>query len=78
MFEQMINIPTTDSVNKFHKAICKVPCDVDLVTQNFRYIVDAKSIMGIFSLDLSRPVILKAHTDDPEVVTQIKNLLAEF
>ena len=75
MFEQMISIPTTDAVNRFHKGICKVDCDVDLVTQNFRYIIDAKSIMGIYSLDLSRPVILKAHTDDAAVIAQIKDVL---
>lgn len=37
--------------------------DVDLISG--RYAVDAKSIMGIFSLDLSKPIELKAHTDEP-------------
>ncbi len=31
-----------------------------------RYAVDAKSIMGIFSLDLSKPIELNAHTDDAD------------
>ena len=33
-----------------------------------RYAVDAKSIMGIFSLDLSKPIKLQAHTEDPEAL----------
>ena len=38
--------------------------DIDLVSG--RYAIDAKSIMGIFSLDLSKPIQLNAHTDDAE------------
>ena len=40
--------------------------DIDLVSG--RYAVDAKSIMGIFSLDLSKPIKLQAHTEDPEAL----------
>ena len=38
--------------------------DIDLVSG--RYAIDAKSIMGIFSLDLSKAIKLQAHTEDPE------------
>jgi phosphotransferase system HPr-like phosphotransfer protein len=38
--------------------------DIDL--KSGRYAVDAKSIMGIFSLDLSKPIELIAHTEDAE------------
>ena len=41
----------------------KYDFEVDLVSG--RYTVDAKSIMGIFSLDLSKPIELNAHTDNP-------------
>ena len=37
-------------------------CDFDLVSG--RYVIDAKSIMGIFSLDLSKPIDLAIHTED--------------
>ena len=40
--------------------------DIDLVSG--RYAIDAKSIMGIFSLDLSKPIKLQAHTEDPEAL----------
>ena len=36
-------------------------CDFDLVSG--RYVIDAKSIMGIFSLDLSKPIDLNIHAD---------------
>jgi phosphotransferase system HPr-like phosphotransfer protein len=42
--------------------------DIDLVSG--RYAVDAKSIMGIFSLDLSKPIKLQAHTEDPEALVK--------
>ena len=42
----------------------KYEFDIDLVSG--RYAVDAKSIMGIFSLDLSKPIELNIHTDDAE------------
>ena len=38
--------------------------DIDLVSG--RYAIDAKSIMGIFSLDLSKPIELNAHTDNAD------------
>lgn len=53
-----------EDVKNFVNALNKFTFDVDLVSG--RYAVDAKSIMGIFSLDLSKPVTLQAHTEDPE------------
>ena len=39
-------------------------CDFDIDLESGRYIVDAKSIMGIFSLDLSKPIKMNVYTDD--------------
>ncbi len=41
-------------------------CDYDVDLASGRYAVDAKSIMGIFSLDLSNPIELTAHTDNAD------------
>ena len=55
------------SLNSIHKVkaivneISKFDCDFDLVSG--RYVIDAKSIMGIFSLDLSKPIDLNIHAD---------------
>jgi len=51
-------------VQVFVNTLMKFPFDIDLVSG--RYIVDAKSIMGIYSLDLNSEIELRAHTEDAE------------
>ncbi len=51
-----ISLDTIDKVKAFVNDVIKFDCDFDL--RSSRYIVDAKSIMGIFSLDLSQPIDL--------------------
>ena len=53
---------TTESVKSFVNIISQFDFDMDL--RCGRYVVDAKSILGIFSLDLNRPVVLEVHTED--------------
>ena len=59
-----IFLKTIIDVKNFVNAINDFDFDVDLVSG--RYVVDAKSIMGIFSLDLSRPITLRVFSDDLE------------
>ena len=64
-----IRLNTIEKVKDFVNIVSKFDADMDLVASNSRYIVDAKSIMGIFSLDLSKDltlVIHKENTDDIE------------
>ena len=63
---QEINIVLRDmqSIREFVQAVVLLDYDVDLVQG--RYIVDAKSIMGIFSLNLSQPIELVIHSDNDE------------
>lgn len=49
-------------VKEFVNIMNKCEFDVDLVSG--RYIVDAKSIMGIFSLDLAKPIVANIYSDD--------------
>ena len=56
-----ISLNSIDKVKSFVNAITKFDYDFDLVSG--RYVIDAKSIMGIFSLDLSKPIDLKIHAD---------------
>ena len=58
----MISLNSIDKVKSFVNDISKFNFDFDLVSG--RYVIDAKSIMGIFSLDLSKPIDLAIHTDD--------------
>ena len=55
---------TTESVKSFVNIISQFDFDMDL--RCGRYVVDAKSILGIFSLDLNRPVVLEVHSEDCE------------
>ena len=52
----------TDHVRNFVSLVNRYPYDMDL--RSGRYVVDAKSILGIFSIDLSRPIRLDIYSDD--------------
>ena len=52
----------TDHVRNFVILVNRYPYDMDL--RSGRYVVDAKSILGIFSIDLSRPIRLDIYSDD--------------
>ena len=54
-----ISLNSIDKVKAFVNDITKFDNDFDLVSG--RYVIDAKSIMGIFSLDLSKPIELNIH-----------------
>lgn len=57
-----ISLNSIDKVKAFVNEITKFDSDFDLVSG--RYVIDAKSIMGIFSLDLSKPIDLNIHAQD--------------
>lgn len=57
-----ISLNSIDKVKAFVNEISKFDCDFDLVSG--RYVIDAKSIMGIFSLDLTKPIDLNIHSED--------------
>lgn len=57
-----ISLNSIDKVKSFVNDLAKFDADFDLVSG--RYIIDAKSIMGIFSLDLSKPIDLNIHTEN--------------
>ena len=66
-----ISLNSIDKVKSFVNDITKFDYDFDLVSG--RYVIDAKSIMGIFSLDLSKPIDLNIHADDNvEEIMEIK------
>ena len=57
-----ISLNSIDKVKSFVNDITKFNNDFDLVSG--RYVIDAKSIMGIFSLDLSKPINLNIHAEE--------------
>lgn len=57
-----ISLNSIDKVKAFVNDVMKFDVDFDLVSG--RYVIDAKSIMGIFSLDLSKPIELNIHAEN--------------
>lgn len=68
-----IKLSTIEDIRKFVDIVTRQDYDIDL--SSGRYVVDAKSIMGIFSLDLMNKILLTAHTDDVE---DLKKALAAY
>ena len=62
MKRERIMLKTINDVKAFVNSVAKYDFDVDLLSG--RYAVDAKSIMGIFSLDLSKAITMEIHSDD--------------
>ena len=69
-----ISLNSIDKVKAFVNEITKFDNDFDLVSG--RYVIDAKSIMGIFSLDLSKPIELNIHSETN--IDEILNILAPY
>lgn len=59
-----IRLTMTDHVKNFVSIVNRYPYEMDL--RSGRYVVDAKSILGIFSIDLSRPIRMDIYSDDCE------------
>lgn len=70
-----ISLNSIDKVKSFVNIITKYDYDFDLISG--RYVIDAKSIMGIFSLDLSKPIQLNIHmeTEDNEIMEALQPYL---
>jgi phosphotransferase system HPr-like phosphotransfer protein len=69
-----ISLSSIDKVKTFVNLINRFDYDFDLVSG--RYVIDAKSIMGIFSLDLSKPITLNIHADNADADAIVKELEA--
>lgn len=69
-----ISLNSIDKVKSFVNVIGQFDSDFDLISG--RYVIDAKSIMGIFSLDLSQPIDLTIHADnDADIIKALDDYL---
>ncbi len=77
MLAVKISLNSIDKVKSFVNDISGFNAEFDLVSG--RYVIDAKSIMGIFSLDISKPIDLNIHAEDEvdDIMAAIKPYLAE-
>ena len=72
----VIKLNTIDKVKDFVSRVSTFDCDVDILYG--RYIIDGKSIMGIFSLDLTNPVTVMIHTDDYDELKRFFKMMEDF
>ena len=75
MKKYLVRLNQIEQAKNFNTVVTHFDVDMDLVTG--RYIIDAKSIMGIFSLDLSKQIELHIHTEDDNLAYSIATALKE-
>ncbi|NLJ66149.1 MAG: HPr family phosphocarrier protein [Clostridiales bacterium] len=57
-----VKLTLAEDVKNFVNIVSKYPYEIDL--RSGRHVIDAKSILGIFSLDLSKPIVVEIYSDD--------------
>ena len=76
MTETNIILKDITAIRDFVQKVILLDYEVDLIQG--RYIVDAKSIMGIFALDILSPISLVAHTDNADAFfAQIQDIIVK-
>ncbi len=72
--EKTICLKTISDVKQFVDIVSKCTYDIELV--NEKYVIDAKSILGIFSLDLSKPIKMVIHSNEcNELLEELSNFI---
>ncbi len=64
MITKTVRLDTVERIKAFVNEVNQCPFEIDLMSG--RYVINAKSIMGIFSLDISRPLEMRIYCDNPE------------
>lgn len=71
-----LSLNCINDVKEFVNIVTKYDFEIDLTSG--RYVVDAKSIMGIFSLDLSKPIKAEVHSDDcDKFIADVKKFIVD-
>ena len=75
MLTVKVRLDSVEKVKEFSAAISRVDAECELVEGV--HILDAKSIMGIFSLNLEEPIRLDIHSEDRNILDRLKNFIVE-
>ena len=77
MTQVKIRLQQVDQVKDFVNLLSRYPYEIDLVSG--RYTIDAKSLLGIYSLDLSNPLTLVIYSEDcGELLEQLHAILPSY
>ncbi|NLJ41177.1 MAG: HPr family phosphocarrier protein [Clostridiales bacterium] len=69
-----ILLSLAENVKRFNSIVSKYPYEIDL--RSGRHLIDAKSLLGIYSLDLNKPVIVEIYSDDcDDLLEEIKDFM---
>ena len=71
-----VTLNTIEKVNRFVKIANEFDCDIDVVSD--RYVLNAKSILGILSLNLLKPIKIIIHSDNEKMVERFNEIMEEF
>ena len=71
-----INLNDISKVKKFVNEMSKFESDIDIISRH--YVCDAKSIMGVFSFDLSKPVEVQIISNNEKEIERFNEVLEEF
>ena len=72
----IIKLNEIEMLKQFVNDMRSLDCDVDIIKG--RYIVDAKSILGLLSISLNEPVTARVNTDDEEVIKTFEELCTKY
>ena len=62
MFEVQVKFSNVEDIEAFHKTVCNMNCDIDAIKGS--YVVDAKSFMGLLTMDNSTPITIVVQSQD--------------
>lgn len=71
-----VSLNTIEKVKKFTNITNSFDCDVDVL--QCKYTVDAKSVLGVFSLDLTKAVTVEIESDDEKEIDRFLKKMEEF
>lgn len=71
-----INLNDFTKARKFINETSRFTSDIDVIKD--RYVIDGKSTIGIFTLDLSKPIDVQIHSDDPYEIKRFNDIMEEF
>ncbi len=71
-----LNLNTLDKVKEFTNEANKFNSDIDIIRD--RYVIDGKSILGIYTIDLTKPVTVRIISDDKAEIARFNEKMEQF
>lgn len=76
MTKVTVNLNEMGKVNRFVNVVATFESDIDVVRG--RYVIDGRSIMGLFSLDLSKPIDVILHSEDEKEISRFIEAMKKY